>query len=157
MPGRRRAKRGPAHPRAAITLRRAWGWFNRGVPDDPKRVVTRLVEEVINAGRLDLIEELYVPEMVDPALRWITPFRESFPDVRMEIVELVAEDGRVAGRFKCSGTNLGPWLGRPPTGRRFEDVDEVYFFRVEAGSIAEAWGLEDTPSRLRQLGLREGR
>ena len=44
-------------------------------------------------------------------------------------------------------------LGHPPTGRRFEDVDEVCFFRLAGGRIVEMWGLEDTADRLRQLGL----
>jgi predicted SnoaL-like aldol condensation-catalyzing enzyme len=122
---------------------------------DPKETVIRLIEDVINGGDLDLIDELCVPEMVGPARRWITPFRESFPDVEMKIIELIAEGEKVAGRFKCSATNLGEWRGRPPTHRRFNDVDEVYFFRVVDGRIAEAWGLEDTPSRMRQLGLGE--
>jgi predicted ester cyclase len=39
------------------------------------------------------------------------------------------------------------------TGRRFENVDEVYFFRFKDGRIADAWGLEDTLDRWRQLGL----
>ncbi len=121
---------------------------------DPKQTVTRLIDEVINGGELDLIDELYAPEMADPARRWIAPFRESFPDVEMEIVELIAEGEKVAGRFRCSGTNLGEWRGNSPTGRRFENVDEVYFFRVVDGRIAEAWGLEDTASRMHQLGLR---
>jgi steroid delta-isomerase-like uncharacterized protein len=120
---------------------------------DPKQAVIRLIQDVINGGDLDLIDELYVAEMVDAARRWIAPFRDSFPDVEMRIVELIAEGEKVAGRFTCSGTNLGEWRGLPPTGRRFERVDEVYFFRVVDGRIAEAWGLEDTRSRLRQLGL----
>jgi predicted ester cyclase len=121
---------------------------------DPKQTVVRLITEVINGGDLELIDELYAPEMVAGARRWIGPFRESFPDVEMEIVELIAEGKRVAGRFKCSGTNLGQWRGRPPTGRRFKRIDEVYFFRVVDGLIVEAWGLEDTLSRMRQLGVR---
>jgi predicted ester cyclase len=32
-------------------------------------------------------------------------------------------------------------------------VAEVYFFRVVDGQIVQAWGLEDTADRLRQLGL----
>ena len=123
---------------------------------EPKEIVVRLIEEVMNGGDLELIEELYSPEMAAAARRWIAPFRESFPDVEMEIVELVAEGEKVAGRFRCSATNLGDWRGKPATGRRFEDVDEVYFFRVIEGRIAEAWGLEDTASRLRQLGLEVG-
>ena len=120
---------------------------------DPKAVVGRLIEEVLNGGRLDVIDELYTPEMAPAARRWITPFRESFPDVVMEIVDLIGEGEKIAGRFRCSATNLGPWRGHPPTGRRFERVDEVYFFRVRDGRIAEAWGIEDTRSRERQLGL----
>jgi len=120
---------------------------------EPKAVVRRLIDEVLNGGRLDAIDELYAPELAAGARRWIAPFRESFPDVEMEIVELIAEGEKVAGRFRCSATNLGPWRGHPPTGKRFERVDEVYIFRVRDGRIAEAWGIEDTRERERQLGL----
>jgi hypothetical protein len=72
----------------------------------------------------------------------------------MRVVDLIAEDDKVVGRFKCSGTHRGEWLGHAPTGRRFEDVDEVYIFRVREGRIVSAWGLEDTLRRLEQLGLR---
>jgi predicted ester cyclase len=123
---------------------------------DPKSVVRRLVDEVMNAGRLDVIDEIYTPQMAPAARRWITPFRTSFPDVRMDILDLIAEGEKVVGRFHCSGTNLGPWHGNPPTGRRFDRVDEVYIFRIVEGRITEAWGLEDTISRERQLGLRPG-
>ena len=122
---------------------------------DPKHIVSRLIEEVINGGRLELIDELYTPAMAAGAKRWIAPFRESFPDVRMTILELIAEGEKVVGRFHCSATNLGPWRGKPPTGRRFERVDEVYIFRITDGQIAEAWGIEDTVARERQLGLRD--
>src|SRR4029450_8094173 len=44
---------------------------------DPKAVVGRLIDEVINAGRLDIIDEIYTPQMAPAARRWITPFRES--------------------------------------------------------------------------------
>ena len=118
-----------------------------------KAVVRRLIDEVMNQQRLDTAGEIFTPELAEEAPRWIRPFQRSFPDLRMRVVDLVAEGDRVAGRFACSATHTGEWLGHPPTGRRFEDVDEVYFFRLEQGRIAEAWGLEDNASRLRQLGL----
>jgi predicted ester cyclase len=122
-------------------------------PAENKALVRRLIDDVLNGGRLDVVGDLYTPAMSRAAVRWIEPFRAAFPDVHMEIVELVAEDDVVVGRFKCSATHLGEWRGHAPTGRRFKDVDEVYFFKLEDGRIASAWGLEDTLSRTRQLGL----
>ena len=72
----------------------------------------------------------------------------------MRIVSLVAEGDQVVGRFACSATPTGQWMEHPPTGRRFEDVDEVYFFTFRDGKIVASWGLEDTAGRLQQLGLR---
>ena len=118
-----------------------------------KEVVRRLVTEILNGGHLEVIDELYTPELAPAARRWITPFRASFPDVHMEIVELIAEGDKVVGRFTCSATHLGEWLGQVPTGRRFERVDEVSIFQFRDGKIAHAWSLEDTLERLKQLGL----
>ena len=118
-----------------------------------KAVVRRLVDEVLNGGRLEVIDELYAPELAPAARGWIAPFRASFPDVHMEVVELIAEGDKVVGRFTCSATHLGTWLNQAPTGRRFERVDEVAIFRLRDGRIVHAWSLEDTLGRLRQLGL----
>jgi hypothetical protein len=123
------------------------------VSEANKVTVRRLIEEVFNGGHLEIIDHLYSPELAPAAKRWITPFRASFPDVHMEIVELIAEGDNVVGRFTCSATHLGDWLGHAPTGRRFERVDEVTIFRLREGRIVHAWSLEDTLARLGQLGL----
>lgn len=119
-----------------------------------KAIVQRLVDEVFNAGRMELIDELFAPALAPDATRWIAPFRVSFPDARMEIRQLIAEEDTVVARFACSGTHLGEWDGQAPTGRRFEAVDEVYIYRLREGKIVESWALEDTLGRLQQLGLR---
>jgi predicted ester cyclase len=58
----------------------------------------------------------------------------------------------VAGRFWCSGTHRGVFLGEAPTGRSME-VEEVFFLRVEDERFVDFWGLEDSLGRMRQLGL----
>jgi len=118
-----------------------------------KATVRRLVEEVLNGGQLEVIEELYAPELAAAAREWITPFRASFPDVRMDIIDLIAEGDMVAGHFTCSATHTGTWLGHPPTGRRFENIDEIGIYRLRDGKIVHAWTLEDNLTRLNQLGL----
>lgn len=118
-----------------------------------KVVVERLVREVINGRRLDLIDELYAPASAAAAREWIAPFLESFPDVRMEIVDLIAEGDKVVGRYACTATHQGSWLGHPPTGHRFENIDEVSIYTLYEGRITDTWSLEDTHERLRQLNL----
>ena len=120
---------------------------------EPKAVVRRLIDELLNGGRMEVIDEIYSAELAPAARRWIEPFRTAFPDVEMQTLELVAEGERVVGRYRCSGTQLGPWRGREPTGKRMHGIDEVYFFTVRDGRIIEAWGLEDAAKRIRQLGL----
>ena len=116
-------------------------------------MVRRFVDEAVNGGHDELIGELFAPDMEESAREWFGAFRASFPDVHMDVVQLVAEGDTVVGRFECSATHLGEWRGNAPTGRRFEKVDEVYFFTFSGDRIASAWGIEDTLDRFQQLGL----
>ncbi|MFZ0189815.1 MAG: ester cyclase [Streptosporangiaceae bacterium] len=148
-----------------------------------KLLIQRLVEEAVNQGNLDVLAEVADGEFAQAARQWVGPFRAAFPDFSMEIVDLVAEEKvpgeevpeekvpgeevpkeevageevageeKVAAHFRCSGTHLGEWMGRPPSGRRFQDVDEIYIFRVRNGKLTDATGVEDNLSRMRQLGL----
>jgi predicted ester cyclase len=122
---------------------------------DPQhnRALVRRFVEIVNGGDLSDLDEVAAPDFAQGARRWIAPFRESFPDFRMEVVDVIAEPGKAVGHFKCSGTNEGEWNGKPPTGRRFEDVDEIYIFRIEDGRLAGALAaVEDNVKRMRQLG-----
>lgn len=116
-----------------------------------KAMVRRLME-AINTGNMDIVDELFTPELAEPTKRSFVAFRLAFPDWRMDIMELVAEGNTVVGRFRCSGTNQGEFKGVPATGRRME-IDEVYFLRVDDGKFVDFWGLEDDLARLRQLGV----
>jgi predicted ester cyclase len=121
--------------------------------EDTKHLVHRLVE-IVNERDFDSIDEVATGQIASEAQRWVGPFRDSFPDFHMEVIDVIAEDDKVMGYFKCSGTHEGEWRGHPPTGRRFEAIDEVYVFRVENGKLAAAIAVvEDNLTRLRQLGL----
>jgi predicted ester cyclase len=121
-----------------------------------KQLVRRLVDDVVNRRDPSLLDEVADGAMARRAAAWIDPFRGAFPDFRMEIAELIAEGDKVVAHFRCSGTHEGEWLGQPPTGRRFEDVDEIYIFAVRDGRLVDAVAVEDNLARLRQLGLLPG-
>jgi predicted ester cyclase len=118
-----------------------------------KQLVRRLLDEVMARRDLAVLDEVAEGEFAESARRWISPFQGSFPDFRMEVLGLVAEGDQVVAHLKCSGTHTGEWLGIPPTGKRFEDVEEVYIFTVRNGKLSSGIGVEDNLSRLRQLGI----
>jgi predicted ester cyclase len=121
--------------------------------EESKALVRRLVE-IVNVGDLEALDEVASGQIAEAARRWIGPFRDSVPDFRMEVRDLIAEGDKVVGYFKCSGTHRGEWRSIPPTGRRFEDVDEIYIFRVENGKLSSATAVvEDNLTRMRQLGI----
>lgn len=122
--------------------------------EDNKRLVRRLVEEALARHDPDVVDEIATGEFAQAAKRWVSPFRGAFPDFKMQIVELIAEGDTVVAHFRCSGTHRGEWLGVPATGRRFENVDEIYIFRVTDGKLSSATGVEDNLTRMRQLGIR---
>jgi predicted ester cyclase len=122
------------------------------VSEESKAMVRRMVEGV-NSGEIEpTVDELFAPRAARRVKRLFTEFYTDFPDWREEIVELVAEGNTVAGRFRCSGTHLGEFLGKAPTGERM-DVEEVFFLRVEEGKFVDFWALEYSLNRMRQLGL----
>jgi predicted ester cyclase len=109
--------------------------------------------EGINAGVEEAtVDELFAPRAARRVRRLFAEFRTAFPDWQEEIVQLVAEGNTVAGRFRCSETHLGEFLGEAPTGKRME-VEEVFFLRSEGGRFVDFWALEDSMGRMRQLGL----
>jgi predicted ester cyclase len=120
--------------------------------EDNKALVRRLTE-LVNERELDAVQEVAGGDIARAAQGWIGPFAHSFPDFHMRIVDLIAEGDKVVAHFKCSGTHEGEWRGVAPTGRRFEDVNEVYIFRVEGGKLVGATVVEDNLTRLQQLGI----
>jgi steroid delta-isomerase-like uncharacterized protein len=119
-----------------------------------KELVRRLVDEAINGDDLGVLDELCTERLAIELRGWFAPFRAGFPDWRQDILELVAEGGTVVARCQCRGTNLGEWLGVPATGRAMQ-VDEVWFFTIAEGRLDRMWSLEDTWTRLLQLGTVE--
>ncbi len=82
-------------------------------------LIRRLVEEVSNAGRTELIAELFLPGsfLAGAFANKMKELRTGFPDLRMTIEEMVAEADDVVIVYSAQGTNTGPFMGQPPSGK----------------------------------------
>jgi predicted ester cyclase len=76
----------------------------------------------------------------------------AFPDLDIRIDDVIAKGDRVVIRDVVTGTNLGEYQGRAPTGRRIS-YDEIFVLRFLDGQIVQTWGVVDTLAQLRQLGV----
>ena len=63
-----------------------------------------------------------------------------FPDFRWELRHLVIDGPWIAAHLTDTGTHRGTFQGVEPTGRPVA-TDEFAFYRVDAGRIAEVWGM----------------
>ena len=71
--------------------------------------------------------------------------RQSFPDLQVEILDLVAEGDRVATFLRMSGTNTGEYRRGEATGRR-ATIRAFFIWRVAGGRLVESWGVAAFPS-----------
>lgn len=76
----------------------------------------------------------------------------AFPDLRQEIVELVAEGDVVAVFLLTKGTHNGEFRGVPPTGNEIT-VEDTGLIRIEEGQIVDLWPQSDILSLFEQLGV----
>ena len=75
----------------------------------------------------------------------------AFPDLRMEVLDLLASGDKTVARVKATGTQEGEFMGLPPSGRAVE-VQLIDIMRFEDGLVVEHWGVMDMLSMLQQLG-----
>jgi predicted SnoaL-like aldol condensation-catalyzing enzyme len=113
-----------------------------------KTAMRRIMEQVINAKDLDAADELFSPEHeLHPETPGIgrgsegmkEAFRglhEQFPDARVTIESMIAEEDMVAVRLTYSGTDA-------TTGER-ATWPEMIFTRFAEGKAMESWEIIDT-------------
>jgi steroid delta-isomerase-like uncharacterized protein len=133
-------------------------------PAENKKIAMRFYDEVVNAGDTAVIEELLADDYVDhqevpgiPSTRdgvrqWFEMMRGAFPDLKMTVLRMVAEDDELWVHFRAMGTHKGEFMGMPPTDSKF-DVEGFDRVRIKDGKAIEHWNVTDSMAMMEQLGL----
>ncbi|MFN2137839.1 MAG: ester cyclase [Candidatus Promineifilaceae bacterium] len=127
-----------------------------------KHIVRTLVEELEGTGNYAAAKTLLATDFggkipffeIDGRHEYISSvqmLRSAFPDMDVQVTQLVAEDDMVAIRLAVRGTQQGEFLGLSPTGRPIQ-MNGAAFFRVAGGKIVEAWSFPDLFGVMQQLG-----
>lgn len=125
---------------------------------------TKLLGEAVSSGNLDQLDQIFAQNVVDhdPApdqgpgpdgyKAFFKKLRSAFPDLKITADDLIATDDQVALAYTINGTQNGPFLGLPPTGKPVK-VRGMQIARFNGdGKIVERWGSSDELGILRQIG-----
>ena len=109
--------------------------------EDHKAIIRRVVEEILNQGKLSVIDDLFAPTFVDRSTpdqppgpdgvkEFVSVARINIGNLHVEIDDLIAEGDKVVVRTTWSGTDHGTI-----------DVYRtlIQIFLLEGGKIIEEW------------------
>lgn len=120
-------------------------------PEENREIVSRYFNELMNEGKLEVIDEIVAPNFAfriatlsepvrgrEGMQAFVTGLRTGFPDIKFTVEREAAEADKVAARWRITGTHEGEFLGIPPTGNRIQDQG-VDIFVFSGGKIVEIW------------------
>jgi predicted ester cyclase len=128
-----------------------------------KELLRRIPLEVLNEGKLDLIDEVFAPDYVEHSplpgyadsregiKSFIRDFRSAIPDLHYVVDHEISEGDWVVQHVTGRGTPQREFLGMPATGKS-ASWQEIHIVRVSGGKAVEHWGLIDMLGVLQQLG-----
>lgn len=130
---------------------------------DAEAILRRMFDEIINQGRLELVDEIFAEDYVDHGplgdiagregfKQLVAQWRDAVPDVHCEIDTVIADGDLCAWLVHTTGTHTGDALGFPATNRRFETVS-ANIGRFRDGLAAEHWAEQGMFPMLVQIGV----
>lgn len=133
-----------------------------------EEIKTRMLNifmDAFNHGKLAALDTICAATMVDHSTaaasgqpndlegfkKRVNGHRVGIPDLRFSITNMILEGDLVAFQWEMSGTNTGPYMGRPPSGNPIRIVG-MNMERLENGKIVEHWSYPDKLAALQQIG-----
>jgi steroid delta-isomerase-like uncharacterized protein len=128
-----------------------------------KEIVTRVNKEFIEGGNLETLLELFSEDFINHTAPPGSPknrdgvvyffnhlLKSAFPDLKVEIHDMVAEGDKVTTRKSFHATHQGPFFGVAPTGKTVQ-MSVMDMIRLHDGKFIEHWGILDLHGLMAQL------
>lgn len=119
--------------------------------DQNKAVLQRLFDEVMNGGKVEVLDEICAPDFLieSPVIpsevakqdslgaykKGVASFHEAFSDLHYTILHLVGDGEKVGVDYVLNATHTGPFLGFAPTGKKIESP-QLCYAELTNGKIA---------------------
>ena len=131
-----------------------------------KQIIQNFIQVVWNGRDLSALKDFWAEECVNHAMigtdnqglnalrlyhdSFFDDFFSAFPDIKIEIVQQVAEGDRIATFITSKGTHSGAFYGIPSTGKQIS-TSVIRIDRIQDGKITEHWSVSDAASLMQQI------
>ena len=128
-------------------------------------VARRLADEVFSKGDMRSFDDILADDYVNHNIpvpgvpgtkagfrEVVLATRKAFPDVHVNVRDVVSEGDFVVFRDTVTATSRGEFFGVPANGKAL-DWTEIHFLRIANGKIVEHWTNFDQVRILMQLGV----
>ncbi|OTP66583.1 ester cyclase [Caballeronia sordidicola] len=134
------------------------------VLNEEERSAIKILYEAFSSGNPDLLDKAVADDWQDIPLApgqqpgrdgmkpLIRAFVAAFPDIQIEVHDIIGNAQAAGVRAEISGTHSGEWFGVAPTGKRFH-IALHEFHRLKDGKITHTWHLEDWFGWMNQVGI----
>ncbi|HEY93401.1 MAG TPA: ester cyclase [Dehalococcoidia bacterium] len=130
-----------------------------GTVEEKNKELVRRYCELWSQHELDAANEIISPSCFRKDFTWEQNKQldnmifKAFPDVKMIIVDMIAEGDKVAAIRNITGTHTGePYMGIPPTGKKL-DITGTNIGRIVDNKIVENRGTSNQMGWWQQLGV----
>lgn len=128
-----------------------------------KTLVTRVNKEFIEGGNVDTLYEIFAPDFINHTAPPGSPqgaegviyffnhfLKPAFPDLKVDIHDMVAEGDKVTTRKSFRATHLGEFFGIPPT-RKSVVMAVIDIIQLRDGKFIGHWGILDMQGLMAQI------
>jgi steroid delta-isomerase-like uncharacterized protein len=131
--------------------------------EETKQLAWKFVDEIFNKGNINEVDRFVTPDFIYHARgedieglekfkEWFSSDTGIFSDIRITLVDSLAEYGKVATAWIVEGTHEKEYSGIPATHKKFETVG-ISIFHFEDNKIKELWTVTDALTPALDLGI----
>ena len=128
-----------------------------------KAIVRTVNKEFIEGGNVNTVHEIFAPDFINHTAPSGSPqssdgviyffnqlLKPAFPDLKVEIHDMVAEGDKVTTRKSFYATHKGEFFGVKPTNKSVV-MDVIDIIQLRDGKYIAHWGILDMHSLMTQI------
>src|SRR4051794_27313238 len=128
-----------------------------------KAIVARFNKEVIEQGNMESFKELVADDLFNHAAPAGMPtgpdgmiyflrdvLKTGFPDLRVKILDQIAEGDSVTSRKEFYATHMGTFMGIPASHKKVV-IEVIEIIRLRDGKYVEHWGMSNLPDIIMEI------